>query len=552
MSGTLRRVIELSDGLILTTNYDRVVEAAWGDSFARLGVRREVAPLLATSSADLERALIGGAHAVLKLHGDVDKPESWVLTKDRYAAMYSDPAFRKFLSRFFSAHVPLFIGCSMTEERLLDAMREDKCVGYAILVSPTSDVDRQRLGARLKDRVRVIWLRHEDAVDGRSVYDILEPVLHWLVVRRKVGRIAWNVDTRSSAIWASPVTEFERQGDFVSAKAWIRQHWQEHGSWELAAEYLRFADLAGDPVGWDTYLSELIPSLTGQPSLVTQHAIDYSYGRLLGQSGHLASAFTRHAQNRPSPPHADQYQVRSWFEEGQLRFRTEDFERAKPIFEDVYQILMAGRSHAMASVDVLKFLGTMEVLDTIYDAPAPDGFWVKGRHSNPVLARAYADKALQLATEANYMDGCAWAFCVTAFAAEAKGDANAANESYRQALQVVEKGACRSATGFHIRLYLVGFLRRNGQHAEASEAVSQASTVHEVVRNPDRLRLAEQHLLLAWALDDHGAARQHYQTIAKMHAGMTMLLDGSTRFERRMRRLNDDPRFARQRPEAPT
>lgn len=93
VSGSMRRVVELSDGLILTTNYDRVVEGAWQASFERLGVRREVAQLLATSAEDLERALIGGGHAVLKLHGEVDKPASWVFTKGHYSAMYSDSVF---------------------------------------------------------------------------------------------------------------------------------------------------------------------------------------------------------------------------------------------------------------------------------------------------------------------------------------------------------------------------------------------------------------------------------------------------------------------------
>ena len=295
---------------------------------------------------------------------------------------------------------------------------------------------------------------------------------------------------------------------------------------------------------------DLRPSLTGQPSSLTQHAIDYSYGRLLGQSGHLASAFSRHAKNKPQPPHTDQYQVRSWFEEGQLRFRTEDFDLAKPIFEDVYQILLGERSHERALVDVLKFLGTMEVLDTIYDVPAPDGFWVKGRHSNPDLAKAFSERALQTATEANYIDGRAWAICVMAFAAEAGGDFSAAQDCYRRALEVVDMGGCRSATGFHIRLYMVGFLRRVGEHGRATTELAQASVVHKVTRDPDRWRLTEQHLLLAWSLDDHEAAWEHSQAMATMHAGMTMLLDGSTRFEHRMRRLIDDPRFVSQRPGA--
>jgi hypothetical protein len=301
VSGQMRHIIDLSYGLIITTNYDRVVEAAWQDSFERLGVRRNVAQLLATSPEDLARALSGGGHALLKLHGDVERPETWVLTADRYKAMYSNPAFTRFLSRFFSAHVPLFIGCSMTEERLLDAMREDQCVGYAILATPTSDAERRRLFARVKDCVRVIWLRHEDVVGERGIYDLLEPVLHWLAVRRKVGRVAWDADTRASAPWKSVMKEFERKGEFVQAMAWLRQHWHELASWELAVEYLRFADLVGDPSDWSTYLSDFRWTLGGRPTLVTQHAIDYFYGRLLGQSGHWAPAFSRHAANRITP-----------------------------------------------------------------------------------------------------------------------------------------------------------------------------------------------------------------------------------------------------------
>lgn len=550
VSGQMRHIIDLAAGFIITTNYDRVVEGAWRASFARLGMARDVEQLLATSPADLDRALSGGGHALLKLHGDVERPETWVLTAERYAAMYGDPAFKRFLERFFASHVPLFIGCSMTEERILDAMRGSGCTGYAILGMPASDADRLRLISRLKDCVKVIWLRREDAVGGRSIHDVLEPVLHWLAVRRKVGRIEWEAETRTSSNWSSVMQEFERKGEFRAAIEWILQHWEQIPSWELAVEYLRFSDLAGNPSGWQTYATHLRPTLHGKPAPIAQHAIDYYYGRLLGQLGHWASAFRSHSSNRPSAPHTDHYQVRSWFEEGQLRFRTEDFEEAKAVFEEVYHLLLGQGGHVRALVDVLKFLGTMEVLDTIYDAPASERVWIKGQHSNPELALLFADRALRMATAANYEDGRAWALCVSAFGQEAKRDAVAARECYRLATDVVQAGACRSGTSLYILLYEAAFLRRDGDHLGAAQLLHKAAAaILGTERGPDLLHLAEQHLLLAWAVGDPEAAQRQLRVISDTHLRSPMLLDGSTQLERRIQRLQTDPRFAAAGPE---
>jgi tetratricopeptide (TPR) repeat protein len=543
--GPIRHIFDLANGLIITTNYDRVVEVAWKHALTTRGVQSDIEQLLATSLEDLARALKGSGHAVLKIHGDIERSETWVLTSDRYTAMYDSAAFQRFLSRFFSAHIPLFIGCSMTEERLLNAMEDNECIGYAILPAPLSDTEHFRVVSRLKDRLRVIWLRHEDVSGTGSIYDVLEPVLHWLSVHRKVGRVAWEADTRPAISWTSVIEQFERRGEFESALEWIRRHWHAWGSWELAVEYLRFSDLAGDPTGWRTYLDDFRPSLRDEPALVTQHALDYFYGRLLGQSGQWGAAFGRHAANRPRSPGADRYQVLSWFEEGQLRFRTEDFERAEAVFGDVYCLLMNQPAHARALVDVLKFLGTLQVLDTIYDAPASEGLWIRGQHSNPDLALTFSEAALREAIDAKYPDGQAWALCVVAFAHEAKGDVASGEDYYKRALEVVRTSTCRSATKLHILLYQAAFLRRRNLFSAATDTLAQAAlALPPTGRAPDRLRLAEQNMLLAWALDDQADARRQFGIIADAHAVAPILLDGSTRLERRMQRLQADPRFA--------
>jgi tetratricopeptide (TPR) repeat protein len=542
VSGPLmRHIIDLAGGLIITTNYDRVIEAAWQHSFKTRGIRRDVTQLLATSKDDLKRAFMGSGHAVLKLHGDVERPETWVLTAERYKAMYTSPAFKTFLSQLFSVHIPLFIGCSMTEDRLLDAIRRNNCIGYAILASPSSDEEKREISSRLKDCIRIIWLCVEDLIVSADIYDLIEPLLHWLVVRRRVGRVAFDANTRAFGEWLHIMDKFESEGRFNDALAWIETQWQERSSWKLAVEYLRFADLAGNPSKWQTFVSELRGTLRDEPPILAQHAMDYFYGRLLGQSGYCSAALGRHAVNRPYAPHSDQYQIRSLFEEGQIRFQTEDFDKAQSVFEEVYYLLVGRNTHEMILTDVLKFLATIHVLDTIYDAPGSDGLWIKGRHSNADLCLAYSDAALKAATDAKYSDGKAWALCVSAFAHETKGNITDATECYSGALQNAQK-PCRVSTEFYIRIYESAFLRRIKRYESANESLLKASVVFET-RVIDQLRLAEQRLLLAWALGDNTEARKHLAHITDLWAITPMLLDGSTGLERRMRRLQTDRRY---------
>ncbi|MBV9495100.1 MAG: SIR2 family protein, partial [Acidobacteria bacterium] len=526
-------ILNLADGLIITTNYDRLIENAWERTLERQGIRNGVEKLLPVEPEDIRLALSGDVYAVLKLHGDVERRSTVVLTKKRYDEVYENAEFQKFLERFFVTHRPLFVGCSMTEDRILRVMRSVGATGYALLAA-NSRAQREETMARLRGVVRVIWLAHEDVPPGGDIHDLIIPVLRWLEVRRKIGHVIWDVDTALRAQWRAKMRQYYDSGQFREALEWIKEKWAQWASWELAVEFLRFADMAGDPSAWDFYINEICASLPAERTTVIEHAVNYYSGRLHGQAGRWLSAMALHAANSPKLPPSDAYQVLSRFEEAQLRFRVEDFEEAQRVLEDLYYLLIGTDGERRKFVDILKFLGTIQVLDTIYDAPGRDGVWVDGRNANGAAARRYAADALAMATD--YSDGQAWAWTVSAFADEADRMYDEADEKYRRALQVThDRADCRASTRFHILLYHSAFLRRTGRLEDALHVFEEAAGAMLAPRRaPDDFKLAEQRYLLADARGDTAAAREATAAIVAYGQDAADMY-GTTRIERRLR-----------------
>jgi len=103
---------------ILTTNYDKLIEMAFPGGTA------------CHTQHDYP-ALSGLSHsrgfAVVKVHGDVDRPESIVLGQADYrAAMYANDSFRVFLTALFTTRTVLFAGCSLSDPDLLLFLEELK------------------------------------------------------------------------------------------------------------------------------------------------------------------------------------------------------------------------------------------------------------------------------------------------------------------------------------------------------------------------------------------------------------------------------------------
>lgn len=172
----------LTQGPILTTNYDRVIEK----TFEYLGLSYDVAvgaQVTATQDAIAKKKRI-----VLKLHGDAEEETNRILSADDYDRHYgtgSDKGFDsekelpKALSRLMSNSPLLFLGCSLGEDRTLKVLHaiSQSISGlqhFAVLEAPADENTYQLARQRLSNhRIVPIWY-------GPGQHQLLAELLEYL------------------------------------------------------------------------------------------------------------------------------------------------------------------------------------------------------------------------------------------------------------------------------------------------------------------------------------------------------------------------------------
>jgi len=93
--------------LFLTTNYDNLLERAFSQIHGRYIER-----ILLTDMDKLVH-LPSGQKAIVKLHGDIDVPETVVLGQRRYQKLVGSEAYSSMLQRIFSENSVLMLGYSL-------------------------------------------------------------------------------------------------------------------------------------------------------------------------------------------------------------------------------------------------------------------------------------------------------------------------------------------------------------------------------------------------------------------------------------------------------
>lgn len=143
----------LEPSLVLTTNYDRIIENSYAVKYG------EVPNVLTYRQADaLQRALQGGQlnskpPLIFKIHGSIEVPSDLILTERQYRELiYRQPGYRLVLSALFITRTILMIGFSVDdpELRLLleaqrDALKYLSSPDYAFLSMSNSSVTARRL-----------------------------------------------------------------------------------------------------------------------------------------------------------------------------------------------------------------------------------------------------------------------------------------------------------------------------------------------------------------------------------------------------------------------
>ncbi|MFQ5629427.1 MAG: SIR2 family protein [bacterium] len=123
-----KALFRLNPPMILTTNYDRLLEDAYAEEF-----KRSVKVLTYRDAVTAQRFLQSGRvngnrPIVFKIHGTIDEPEGIVLSERDYRHLvYRQPGYRLVLSAIFLTKVILMLGFSFADPELrllLEGLRE--------------------------------------------------------------------------------------------------------------------------------------------------------------------------------------------------------------------------------------------------------------------------------------------------------------------------------------------------------------------------------------------------------------------------------------------
>lgn len=131
------------NGLLLTTNYDRVIEKIYG-------LHEKVLTVAHPGHYEaLNRSLRDGALLLYKIHGDIAEPEtSIILSREQYESAYANPSLIQALQQAYTSKEMLFLGCSITKDRPIELLCEISTAGmrnYTMVPCKAEDVKSRRL-----------------------------------------------------------------------------------------------------------------------------------------------------------------------------------------------------------------------------------------------------------------------------------------------------------------------------------------------------------------------------------------------------------------------
>lgn len=163
-------VARLPFSAVVTTNYDQLIERAYERSTGS----RPKTPTHADNQV-LGSLLFDGGFFVLKAHGDIDRPDTLVLTaRDYRDIIHANPAFNAFFSAMLLTKAILFVGYSLNDpdfrlllDRQLSTFKEMTPDRYA-LMSDVGSVERDILWRTAKVRVlpyKTVKGSHQQVLD---------------------------------------------------------------------------------------------------------------------------------------------------------------------------------------------------------------------------------------------------------------------------------------------------------------------------------------------------------------------------------------------------
>jgi len=173
ISGCVQLLPHVFDSCVITTNFDDVTKRCYeaaGKPFSE--------ELSGEHSRELPRKLAEGKRILLKLHGTSTSPRGRILTAAEYQKHYGDGEELQKAIEAICSKTLLFVGCSLTVDRTLTAMKafvqanghDNVARHYAFLPVPCNDAEKNaRRDALIECNVYPIWYpagAHDESIEA--------------------------------------------------------------------------------------------------------------------------------------------------------------------------------------------------------------------------------------------------------------------------------------------------------------------------------------------------------------------------------------------------
>lgn len=116
-----KALLSLGQRIIITTNFDKLVEAAWGDP---VGVGTHYPTVISVIDEDIFRILKDHKrNYLLKIHGSVDSPKSMIFSRSEYIRMaFGNADYSSFLESLLLNYTFVYVGFSMDDPAITSLM----------------------------------------------------------------------------------------------------------------------------------------------------------------------------------------------------------------------------------------------------------------------------------------------------------------------------------------------------------------------------------------------------------------------------------------------
>lgn len=179
-----KALIGLGQRIIITTNFDKLIETAWSDS---LPERHPT--VISTVDHKVFRLFRNDEPYLIKLHGTIDAPESIVFDKTSYQReAFANQFYRDLIGTLLLTHTFLFVGFSM-DDPAVSAVVESHAYKFFdsrphyIFSSGTPNLAVDELSKTLR---KLFVLRYSPKNGHIALVEAIEELIEKVVERRKI------------------------------------------------------------------------------------------------------------------------------------------------------------------------------------------------------------------------------------------------------------------------------------------------------------------------------------------------------------------------------